>query len=319
MPLPRPKRTTSNKKRAAPLTRQRFQQRLEVLKGTSCDDGDILNLPGWRTQRYKETEHDIMIEAELITVMTIRCACGAPPSAFQKWGPAKLAYLHDLPIRCKRTRVYYQKQRYRCTACNKTLSQPMAGADERHRLTARLGDYIRQEGLNLFRTFADLADEVGYSEQTIRDIVTAHAVKLEKERHIDTPFWISIDEVYIEKQERCVISDPVGQRVIHMLPTNSQIELEKWLLQLPSRHKVKLVTIDMWSPYLGAVQRLLPTAVIVVDRYHVHNLLNGGIKDVLGLVRNSMSYSEQRQYMRDPLILLTSRFHLEKEQKDEEK
>jgi hypothetical protein len=122
MPLPRPKRLTNNKKRAAPLTRQRFQQRLEVLKGTSCDDGDILNQSGWRTQRYKETEHDIIIEAELITEVTVPCVCGAPPSAFQKWGPAKLAYLHDLPIRCKRTRVYYQRQRYRCTACNKTLS-----------------------------------------------------------------------------------------------------------------------------------------------------------------------------------------------------
>jgi|ERR1043166_280893 hypothetical protein len=94
----------------------------------------------------------------------------------------------------------------------------MAGADERHRLTARLGDYIKQEGLNLFRTFAELADEVGYSEQTIRDIVTARAVRLEKERRIDTPLWISIDEVYIEKHERCVITDPIGQRVIHMLP-----------------------------------------------------------------------------------------------------
>jgi transposase len=309
---------TSNKKRAATLTRQQFQQRLEALKGTTSDDGDILNLYAWRTRRYRETDHDLIIEAELITEITEPCACGAPPSAFQKWGPTKLAYLHDLPIRRKRTRVYYQKQRYRCTACNKTLSQPLAGADERHRLMTRLGDYIKQEGLNLFRTFADLADEVGYSEQTIRDIVTAHAVQLEKERRIDTPLWISIDEVYIEKQERCVITDPVGQRVIHMLPTNRQVELETWLLQLPNRHKVRLVTIDMWAPYLGAVQRLLPTAAIVVDRYHVHNLLNGGIKDVLGLVRNSMSYSERRQYMRDPLILLTSRFHLEDAQEDEE-
>jgi len=319
MALPRPKRLTSNKKRAASLTRQRFQQRLEVLEGTSCDDGDILNLPNWRTRQYRETEHDIIIEAELITEITDPCTCGAPLSAFQKWGPTKLAYLHDLPIRCKRTRVYYQKQRHRCTACNKTLSQPMAGADERHRFTTRLGDYIKQEGINLFRTFAELADEVGYSEQTIRDIVTAHAVQMEKVRRIDTPLWISIDEVYIEKQERCVITDPAGQRVIHMLPTNRKLELEVWLLQLPNRHKVRLVTIDMWTPYLGAVQRLLPTATIVVDRYHVHNLLNGGIKDVLGVVRDSMSYSEQRQYMRDPLILLTSRYHLEDvEKKGEE-
>jgi transposase len=86
--------------------------------------------------------------------------------------------------------------------------------------------------------------------------------------------------------------------------------LEIWLLQLPGRHGVEVVTMDMWAPYLGAVRLLLPNAKIVVDRYHVHNLLNSAIRDTLGVIRNSMSYSEQRQHMRDPLLLLTSRYHL---------
>ena len=181
-----------------------------------------------------------------------------------------------------------------------------------------LDDYIKREGLSLFRTFSDLADEVGYSEQTIRDIVADHAARLEKERRIETPPWISIDEVHIEKQARCVISDPVGRKIIHMLPTNKQIDLELRLLQIPNRHEIKLVTIDMWAPYLGAVRLLLPNAAVVVDRYHVHNLLNGAIKDVLKVVRNGLSYSEQREYMRDPEMLLTSRYHLEEEDDDEE-
>jgi transposase len=199
------------------------------------------------------------------------------------------------------------------------MKQPLTGVDERRRLTTRLANYIKREGLNIFRTSAELGDEVGYSEQSIRDMVTAHAKKLEKERRIETPRWLAIDEVYIENQARCVITDPVNQRVIHMLPTNQQQELEIWLLQLPNRHKVEVVTIDMWFPYFGAIQRLLPKAKIVVDRYHVHNLLNNAIGDVLGMVRDTMTYTEQRKYMRDPLILLTSRYHLEKKDADKEK
>lgn len=195
----------------------------------------------------------------------------------------------------------------------------MAGADARGTLTARLADYIRREGLSLFKTFARIADEVGYSEQTIRDMFTEHGAKLESERRVETPRWISIDEVHVKGLDRCVISDPVGRRIVHMLPDNSQNELERWLLQLPDRHSVRLVTIDMWAPYLGAVQRLLPTATIVVDRYHVHNLLNCGIKDVLWLIRNNMSYSEQREFMRDPTILLTSRYRLEEDDDEKKK
>lgn len=285
-----------------------------------CEDGDLLHLPGWRTLKYKETDYDLIILAELTTEPADPCICSTSPSDFQKWGHAPFAYLHDLPVRCKRVRLYYQRQRYRCTKskCGRTFLQPMAGADEQRRLTPRLDAYIKREGLNLFRTFADLADEVGYSEQTIRAIVSGHAAELEKTRRIETPQWISIDEVYIEGQERCVITDPEGQKVLHMLPTNTQTELVKWLLQLPDRHRIKLVTIDMWAPYLGAVRLVLPQAIIVVDRYHVHNLLNNGIKDVLRVVRDSLSYSEQRETMRDPKILLASRYHLEGDVDEEE-
>jgi len=318
MPLSRLKRSKHNRKRNKNRSTASILQRIEAVEGTWCGDGDLLHLPGWRTLKYKETDDDIIILAELTTEPTDPCVCGASVSAFQKWGLTPLAYLHDLPNRCKRTRLYYQKQRYRCMKCERTFVQPVAGMDEQRRLTLRLNTYIKREGLNLFRTFADLADEVGYSEQTIRDIVSGHAAELEKTRRIETPQWISIDEVYIEGKERCVITDPDRRRVIHMLPTNSQTELVTWLLQIPNRHRIKLVTIDMWGPYLGAVRLVLPQAIIVVDRYHVHNLLNNGIKDVLRVVRDSLSYSEHRETMRDPKILLTSRYHLEEDVDEDE-
>jgi transposase len=320
MPLPRLKRSKRNEKRDKKRSTQSTLQRIEVLEGAWCEDGDLLHLPSWRTLRYKETDSDIIVLAELITEPTEPCLCGASVSAFQKWGLAPLAYLHDLPHRDKRVRLYYQKQRYRCTKCERTFLQPMVGTDEQRRLTPRLNAYIKREGLNLFRTFADLGDEVGYSEQTIRDIVSGHAAELEKARQIETPLWISIDEVHIEGQERCVITNPEGKKVIHMLATNSQMELATWLLHFPDRHRIRLVTIDMWAPYLGAVRLVLPKAIIVVDRYHVHNLLSSGIKDVLRVVRESLSYSEHRETMRDPKILLTSRYHLEEDvDEDEEK
>lgn len=63
MPLPRLKRAKRNRKLSAALTWQRLEQRLETVEGNWCDDGDILNLTGWRTQRYKETADDIIVLA----------------------------------------------------------------------------------------------------------------------------------------------------------------------------------------------------------------------------------------------------------------
>jgi transposase len=187
--------------------------------------------------------------------------------------------------------------------------------DERRALTLRLAEYIEREAFNIFRSFSDIADEVGVSEKSVRDAFTAGAERREKARYISTPEWLAIDEVYLGTGEHCVVSDPLGQRVLELLPDNRQTTLAKWLLQLPDRHHIKLVTMDMWEPYRGAIGRLLSQARIVVDRYHVHNLLNTALKDVLQVIRAGMKPSEQRKYMRDPRLLFKSRFHLSGDEK----
>ncbi|MDQ5826536.1 MAG: ISL3 family transposase, partial [Chloroflexota bacterium] len=287
-----------------------FEQQLELIEGVRSDDGEILNLAGWRTVGYKETDHDVIIFAALTTGLVVPCGCGTAASRFHKWGFPKMSCFHDLPIRQKRTRVYFQKQRYHCPGCGKTAQQPMAGLEEGRSITARLAEYIRREGLSIFRTVSDIADEVGYGEQSVRNLLTEHAVRLEKLRRIEPPVWLAVDEVYIANKAHCVITDPRRRRVLDLLPGNDRMILGKWLLHLPDRHAVQVVTMDFWPPYFSVIRQVLPGAEVVIDRFHVHNLLNHALKGVLQAARDGMTYSEQRKHMRDPLLLLTSRFHL---------
>ena len=38
---------------------------------------------------------------------------------------------------------------------------------------------------------------------------------------------------------------------------------------MKNKEAVKVVAIDMWQPYKRAIQKTLPNATIVVDRFHV--------------------------------------------------
>lgn len=286
-----------------------LEQRLEVAEGAWCVDGEPLNLPNWRTIKYYETADDIVVIADPISAIKAECSCGTAASTFQRWGFAAPSYVHDLPIRYKRVRIYFRQQRYRCP-CGKTFQPALTGLDERHALTARLAQYIEREAFNIFTTFSGIADETGVSEQLVRNIFTTRGERLEKDSHIETPRWIAIDEVHAGKHGFCVITDPVRRSVIGLLPRNEQMSLGKFLLQLPDRHSVQVVTIDMWRQYRMVVQKLLPQAEIVVDRYHVHNLLSVALKQVLKVIRDGMSHSEQRQHMRYEYLLLKSRYHL---------
>lgn len=294
-------------------------------------EGEIINLTGLKTVKYKETEHDIIIVAEVTTEIEGACACGETAANFISWGFTEPTYVYDMMIRDKRTRICYRLQRKRCdnSNCNKhkTLQQPVPGIDERHSLTTRLVEYIERESFSIIRSFSDIEDETGVHELIIRKIFTRRAKRLEDEAlklrmtdQYEPPEWLAIDEVYpTNKQAKlCVVSAPQYKQVIALLRVTKEKELFKWLLQLPKRHQVKVVTMDFANDYRPVVRRLLPQARIVIDRYHVHNLLNVALKNVLDVVRASMTYTENREHMRPEHLLLKSYRKLCKERKEDE-
>lgn len=99
---------------------------------------------------------------------------------------------------------------------------------------------------------------------------------------------------------------------------NGPVVLLKWLLNLRNRDRVEVVTIDMCAQYRSAVRQLLKNARIVVDRYHVHNMLNVALKGVLEVIRDNMTPSEQRKIMRRESLVLKNYRQLSYEKKEDE-
>jgi transposase len=304
-----------------------LEDKIEALEG-EWRYGEIIDLPSWKTIKYKEIDHDIVVLAELTTGHDCACKCPSQESELHKSGFTDLSYVNDVPIRVKRVRIYYRLQRWYCKRCKNSAQQALPAVAPHHQMTSRLVQYIEQESFDLFRNFSDVADEVGCSEQTVRNIFTRRAKQLEedelarrREGHYEPPEWLAIDEVYPQKKvEYCVISAPALRQVIDILPVNQEKELFKWLVRLrPFHDRIKVVTIDMCLEYRRLAKKLLPKAVIVVDRYHVHNLLNVALKGALAVIRGVMGYSEQRELMRPEYLLLTSYRKLSAEKEKDEK
>lgn len=336
MPLPKPKRSRiarPRRPRSAKWTK--LVQRIEKLEGT-WSDGEIIGLPGWNTIRYKDTTDDIIILAELTTEADSRCKCGKTWAEMNGWGYTDPMYVVDVNIRCKRTRIYYQLKRRRCMECKTTFQQPTPWIDERHTmLTCRLVEYIGLESLNIFRNFSGIADEVGCSDILVRNIHREISVQLEKDRNVEAPRWIALDEVHPQRYgpTYCVITAPDERRVLDLIKTGGDsnkkksknkktqkgvdsLTLFKWLFNLKNPEKVEIVTIDMWPQYKKLAQRFFKNAHIVVDRYHVHNLLSVALKGVLRVLRDSMTEAEQRKLMRREALILKSYRRLSNEKKD---
>lgn len=136
--------------------------------------------------------------------------------------------------------------------------------------------------------------------------------------------YIGADEKSFLKGHRyaTVLSDLDNARVLDVAADRKEESLGELLNRIPEeqREKVAAVAIDMWEPYINAVESFLPKADIVHDKFHIakyigeavdkvrktehKNLLKNGSGDLKGTkylwLRNPMNWTdEQKQQFND--------------------
>ncbi|TMC16942.1 MAG: ISL3 family transposase, partial [Chloroflexi bacterium] len=268
-------------------------------------------LPNFTVTRAESTEHDYHLEAtyELDPSHCPHCQDG---TAFQAFG-TKAQLFMDLPAHGKRVGVIVKRQRYRCKRCERTFLQRLPDMDEHHAMTKRLLAYIQQESLK--DTFVRVAENVGVSEGTIRNIFKDYVAHLQATTHIATPTQLGIDEIYISSKPRCILSNIEERTIVDLLPTRTKSAVQNRLLRFPERKQIAFVCSDMWVPYKEAAKAALPQAQLVVDKYHVVRMANQALEKVRKELQSDMDPKLRRTLkMYDRYTLLKRRHDLSESQ-----
>lgn len=271
------------------------------------------------TTRFKETLDYVFILAELSTKAI--CNCAIEGAVLEKHGMTRPMKLLDCSIRNKFTEIYYRLRRFRCSGCEKTVQQPVAGRFIKeisgkiikHNMTNRLGEYIERESLYPFKSFRDISLGTGVGSCVVSNIFTDYVEYLEGLRVIITPRFLALDEAHLttkKRDVRCIITSPEDKLVLDILKDNERTTIKKWLKNLPNPEIVEVVSMDMCPTYISVIEENLSHAAIVLDRYHIHNLLNVELKAVLAVVRESLTFKKHREMMRRDKLVLKSRHHL---------
>ena len=103
-------------------------------------------------------------------------------------------------------------------------------------------------------------------------------------RNTDAVEHIGIDEKSFRAGHRYVttLNDLKGGRVLDVVETRTIKATVRLLnsLKKSQRKQIKSVSLDMWKPFKSAVNRLLPKADIVHDRFHISKYLNEAVDTV---------------------------------------
>jgi transposase len=267
---------------------------------------NILNLPSYIVTNIEETEHDYHINAETKS---------APQKCPHCYGDNLVGFgrneqlVRDLPIHGKRIGIYVDTRRYQCRACNKTFYERLPNVDGKRMMTSRLVAWLGKQSVK--RLFSHLAEEIGISEMTVKNVFNDYINELERTVRFETPQWMGIDEIHIIKKPRCVVSNIKNNTIVNILRDRNKKTVAEYLFRLKGRDLVKCVAIDMWEPYKDAVRDVMPQARIVVDKFHVVRMANECLEAVRKEIRSSLTDKQRRGLMHDRFILLKREANLE--------
>ncbi|MEY4593528.1 MAG: hypothetical protein RIR18_2423 [Pseudomonadota bacterium] len=114
-------------------------------------------------------------------------------------------------------------------------------------------------------TFAGIAEEIGCSEGTVRQVFGDFVESLEAKHKFEIPVRMGIDEIHLIKP-RGVITNVLNNTLVELLPDRNKATIIGYLAAMKDTDKIESVSMDMWAPYRDACKLILPDAVIVVDK-----------------------------------------------------
>src|SRR5690554_1749770 len=208
---------------------------------------NILHLPQYQVLGCKSTDDEMHFQVDVPD--PIACEeCGVQ-GEFVRFGKRDVPY-RDLPIHGKRVTLWVVRRRYTCRACKTTFRPQLPEIVDGFRMTLRLHEYVEKESFNHPYTF--VAAQTGLDEKTVRDIFNARAEFLGRWHRFETPRILGIDELYLNKRYRCILTNIEERTLLDLLATCRQDVVTNYLMKLKDRQKVEIVSMDMWNPYRAA-------------------------------------------------------------------
>ena len=271
---------------------------------------ELLNLSSISATNFDEDDLDYRIQATINQPDLLRCQhCF---SSNLKGHGSKTQLFMDTPIHGKRAGILLKRRRFKCDDCRKTQFEQSHDLSDDHRATVRLVKYIQTRALR--STNSAVADDVGVTEATVRNILKSYVADLEAKYQFETPRVLGLDEIHLNRRMRLVMTNIEQRTLIDMVKNRKKETVIAALSKLKNPEKVELVTLDMWRPYLDAARLVLPHAVPVIDKFHVVKMANEAVESARKALRETLSAKQRKGLLHDRFLLLKRRSSLTDQQ-----
>jgi transposase len=243
-----------------------------------------LDIPDLRVLQTDLTQADEFILTVESTLESTTCRrCGR--TITEQHGEDRPRLLRHLPILGRPVYLRIRPKRFRCPYCDDhpTTTQELDWYDPNALHTKAYERHLIVQLVNSAVTDVVAKEDVSYDALLgILDRWIATTIDWQTLE----PFTVlGIDEIALKKGHRDFVAVLTAKtatdrlHVLAILPDRLKTTVTAWLQAIPDDHRCHIQTVctDMWEGYVSAVQEVLPTATLVIDRFHVARHYREGV------------------------------------------
>ena len=206
-------------------------------------------------------------------------ACGARARGTHSWDHR---HLRDLNLGAARVWINCKYRKVYCPRCGCVRIEDLEFFEAYQRVTKRLARYIY--GLCKILTVRDVADHLGLDWKTVKRIDETFLEEEFGRTDYNNLRILAVDEIAIHKGHRymTVVLDYESGRVVWLGKDRKAETLMEFFDEMTGDQKdaLEAIALDMWDPYIKAVQEKVPHVKIVFDPFHVVQGFNKAIDKV---------------------------------------
>ena len=232
------------------------------------------------TARYEDTDGlSILYDAEIAKrpskCTSPKCGNFIKPHAHSH----DYNMLKDIKSEGKIVLIKLKIQRYRCPDCKFVFPDEFTFYEKKDHATQRLKQEFVKRCIN-GETFRYIANDYGVDGKTVAKAFNDYAdIHRDEVVLTYTPVVLGIDEAHIDDHYRLILTDIVKRKLIDMKKNNKKATVRAYLRTL-DKNVCKCVTMDFAEGYAYSVKTVLPNAVIVIDKFHVIQLITRSMDSV---------------------------------------
>ena len=191
--------------------------------------------------------------------------CGSQMKKYDFQKPSKIPYLETTGMP---TRILLRKRRFKCYQCSKIAVSETSLVKNNHQIPRIINQKIAQKLIEK-TSMTDIAHQLSISTSTIIRKLNDFRFKSDFSYLPEIMSW---DEYAFTKGKMSFIAQNFENlNIITILEGRTQAIIRNHFLRYDRsvRCQVKIITMDMFSPYYELAKHLFPYTKIVLDRFHI--------------------------------------------------